>query len=231
MRWLVFAVYWPGRAVIRAIVLLLVHVEVVGRDNVPRRGAIILVSNHLNNADPPVLGVSIPRRLVFMAKQEAMQWPIVGFIIRLSGAIPVRRFEADIGALRKASGILQGGRALMMFPEGTRSKEARLGNAQPGTALIALRTGSPILPIAITGTESVRFSRLPFDAIRLRRPRIKVVIGNPFFLPSVDRITAEEVNRCTNVIMNRIAALLPPSYRGRYGQADTAESAAEAEGV
>ena len=230
MKWLVPAIYWPARVVIKAIVHLLARVEVVSKDKVPRRGALIIASNHLNNADPPVLGVSISRRLVFMTKQEALRWPIIGLIIRLSGALPVRRFEADIGALRKASDVLREGQVLMMFPEGTRSKDARLGTAHPGTALIALRTGSPILPVAITGTETIRFSRLPFDVIRLRRPRVRVVMGDPFFLPSVSRITADEVNRCTDVIMQRIAALLPPSYRGDYGQPDSPQKAEEEEG-
>jgi len=220
MKYLRPALYWPARTVLAGIAFLLARVEVVGRENVPRRGALILASNHLNNADPPVLTIISPRRLVFMAKHEALRWPIVGLFIRLAGAFPVRRFEADIGALRQASRVLHEGEVLAMFPEGTRSSEGRLGSAHPGTALVALRTGSPILPIGISGTETISISKVLLNAVRLRRARVRVVIGDPFFLPPVSRITAEEVSRCTDVIMSRIASLLPPPYRGRYGESD-----------
>ena len=222
MKYLRPAVYWPARALMTGIALLLARIEVVGRERVPRQGALIVASNHLNNADPPVLTIISPRRLVFMAKYEALRWPIIGLLIRLSGAFPVRRFEADIGALRQASRVLHEGEVLAMFPEGTRSKEGGLGSAYPGTAFVALRTGTPILPIGITGTETIGFPRVLFDAVRLRRARVRVVIGDPFFLPPVSRITAEEVIHCTDVIMDRIASLLPPSYRGQYGETDTA---------
>ena len=222
MKYLRPAVYWPARALMTGIALLLARIEVVGRERVPRRGALIVASNHLNNADPPVLTIISPRRLVFMAKYEALRWPIIGLLIRLSGAFPVRRLEADIGALRQASRVLHEGEVLAMFPEGTRSKEGGLGSAYPGTAFVALRTGTPILPIGITGTETIGFPRVLFDAVRLRRARVRVVIGDPFFLPPVSRITAEEVIHCTDVIMDRIASLLPPSYRGQYGETDTA---------
>ena len=216
------AVYWPARALMTGIAFLVARIEVVGRERVPRRGALIVASNHLNNADPPVLTIIFPRRLVFMAKHEALRWPIVGLLMRLAGAFPVRRLEADIGALRQASRVLHEGEVLAMFPEGTRSKEGGLGSAYPGTAFVALRTGTPILPIGITGTETIGFPRVLFDAVRLRRARVRVVIGDPFFLPPVSRITAEEVIHCTDVIMDRIASLLPPSYRGQYGETDTA---------
>ena len=222
MKYLRPAVYWPARALMTGIALLLARIEVVGRERVPRRGALIVASNHLNNADPPVLTIIFPRRLVFMAKHEALRWPIVGLLMRLAGAFPVRRLEADIGALRQASRILRQGEVLAMFPEGTRSREGALGSAHPGTALLALRTGTPILPIGITGTETINFPKVLFDALRLRRAQVRVVIGDPFFLPPVSRITAEEVARCTDVVMSRIASLLPPSYRGQYGQTDTA---------
>ena len=216
------AVYWPARALMTGIAFLVARIEVVGRERVPRQGALIVASNHLNNADPPVLTIVSPRRLVFMTKYEALRWPVVGLLMRLAGAFPVRRFEADIGALRQASRILRQGEVLAMFPEGTRSSEGALGSAHPGTALLALRTGTPIVPIGISGTETISFPKVIFDALRLRRAQVRVVIGDPFFLPPVSRITAEEVARCTDVVMSRIASLLPPSYRGQYGQADTA---------
>ena len=225
MRYIVPAFYWTGLAVIKAAVFVLVRVEVVGKENMPLRGALIIAANHLGNADPPVLASRMPRRLVYMAKDEMFQWLVLGFLARLAGAFPVKRFEADIGALRMATKVLESGQVLAMFPEGTRGIGAKLGAAHPGTALLALRSEAPILPIAITGTEAVHFPKVIFDFLRLRRPRIRIVVGHPFFLPPVSHISAEEVSRCTDLIMGRIAALLPPSYRGEYAAA--AEPSAE----
>ncbi|MDI6858049.1 MAG: lysophospholipid acyltransferase family protein [Dehalococcoidia bacterium] len=208
--------YWPGRLVVKAVVLLLVDLHVTGIDKVPRHGPVIIASNHLSNADPPVLGTSVGRRVVFMAKQEAMGWPILGLLIRLSGALPVRRFEADLGALRKATEVLHDGKALVMFPEGTRSRQRQLQTGHPGTALIALRSGAPIVPVGISGTENIRFPGVIFSLLRLRRPKVFLAFGDPFFLPNVTRISSDEVNRCTDQIMRRIAALLPPAYLGPY---------------
>lgn len=220
MRYIVPAFYWTGLPAIRAAIFVLMRVEVVGRENMPLRGPLIVASNHLNNADPPLLASRMPRRLVYMAKDEMFQWPVMGFLTRLTGAFPVKRFEADIGALRKGTKVLESGQVLAMFPEGTRGIGAKLGAAHPGTALLALRSEAPILPIAITGTEAVHFPKVFFDFLRLRRPRVRIVVGHPFFLPPVRRISAEEVSRCTDLIMGRIAALLPPSYRGDYAAAE-----------
>jgi 1-acyl-sn-glycerol-3-phosphate acyltransferase len=206
--------YRTGWLLVRVIMFLYAKVEVVGADKVPRRGGVIIVSNHLNNADPGLVGGFLRRRVVFMAKDEMFQWPLLGGYVRLIGAFPVRRFEADLKALRRAVHIVRRGEALVMFPEGTRSKTGSLSPGHPGTAMVALRAGAPILPVAITGTEVVR---LPGDFFRpFRRVKVRMVVGEPFFLPSIDRPRAEDFERCTDIIMRRIAALLPPQYRGHY---------------
>jgi 1-acyl-sn-glycerol-3-phosphate acyltransferase len=204
--------YWLNVRTWASILMLIsarLHLE--GKENIPRHGSLILVSNHLNNADPLALTVLFPRRVVWMTKKEWFDTPVVGWLFHLFGLIPVRRFEADLKALRKAQQALARGSVLGMFPEGTRSKFAALGEGEPGTAVIALRTGAPILPLAIWGTENVK---LPRDF--LRRNRVNVRIGHPFRLPDAKRLDKGRVAEGTREIMEHIAALLPEQYRGSY---------------
>jgi len=206
------AFYWLMTSLTRVVVATFGRYEVIGADRVPREGALIVVANHLNNADPPLLGASLPRSLRFMAKQELFDSK-AGIFMRLFGAFPVRRFEADRAALRQAIQILKDGGALGMFPEGHRSHGEGMGPPHPGTALIALRSGATILPVGITGSEQVRNL-----SVLAKAPRIRVVVGEPFTLPGGRRITSARVHAGTDEIMRRIAALLPPRYRGVYAQ-------------
>lgn len=192
--------------------------EVVGREHIPREGGLILVSNHLNNADPPAVALAIqPRYPMYMAKREMITWPVLGPAFRIFGAFPVRRGQTDLAALRAASEVIRDGALLVMFPEGTRSHTGGLTKGHAGTAMIALRTGAPILPVAITGTEALVWPWIFLKPFSIKR--VRVVIGEPFRLPPVERITSEATAEATDVIMRRIAALLPPEYRGVY--ADT----------
>jgi len=198
--------------------------EVVGKEHVPLEGPLIVASNHLNNADPPMVALAVPRHPTFMAKQEMIKWPIIGPAFRIFGAFPVRRGEADLSALRAATEVVHSGAMLVMFPEGTRSRTGGLTKGHPGTALVALRTGAPILPVAITGSEGLTW---PWIFLRpLSVKHIKVTIGEPFRLPPVERVNSEAAGEATGVIMRRIAALLPEKYRGVY--ADTGWEAKEA---
>jgi len=191
--------------------------EVVGREHVPTTGGLIVASNHLNNADPPMIARAVGRPVVFMAKKEMLAIPVVGALFRWWGTFPVRRGEADIAALRLAQEVVRGGDALMMFPEGTRSRTGGLGTGHPGTALIALRTGAPVLPVAITGTEGIRWPSFFLKPRSVRR--VRVVIGEPVRVERSGRVDTEAVTRATEQIMRRIAALLPPEYRGAYADA------------
>ena len=205
--------------------------EVVGREHVPLKGPLIVASNHLNNADPPMIAIAIPRYPTYMAKREMIRWPILGPAFRIFGAFPVRRGEADLSALRAASEIVRSGAMLVMFPEGTRSRTGGLGRGHPGTAIIALRTGAPILPVAVTGTHGTTWPWIFLKPYSIRH--VRVVIGEPFHLPPVERITGEAATHATDIIMRRIAALLPPEHRGVYIDVEapvTQEAPAEATG-
>lgn len=196
--------------------------EVVGRENVPLEGPVIIASNHLNNADPPVVSLALPRYPMFMAKREMITWPILGAAFRIFGAFPVRRGGADLSAIRTAAEVVNDGNMLVMFPEGTRSRTGGLTKGHPGTALIALRTGAPIIPIAVTGTEQITW---PWVFIKPRSIKhIKITLGEPFTLPPVEKINSEAATEATELIMRKIAELLPPEYRGVY--ADTVEEPA-----
>lgn len=209
--------YWSLTRLVQFFILPLYgRVTVVGVERVPRRGPLIVVSNHLNDADPGIIATRMPRRIVFMTKVELFRIPVLGTMLRLYGAFPVRRGEADLSALRKSKEALRDGLALGLFPEGTRSGErATLGKAWPGAALIALRGRVPILPVGITGSQHMG---MPGMFLRVfHRYDITLKIGEPFFLEQPARIDTHAAEEGIEIIMEKIAALLPEEYRGYYG--------------
>jgi 1-acyl-sn-glycerol-3-phosphate acyltransferase len=218
--------YWAVVWLIRACTFLYVRGPyITGRENVPKSGGAILVSNHLNNADPCVIPGALNRRVVTMAKKEMFKWPVVSLLFRFIGAFPVDRQGADLAALREAQNVIHDGLLLLMFPEGTRSRDAQLHEGFAGTALIAYRTGAPIIPIGITGTEHVPW---PWVFVRpFIGPKVTITFGEPFYPPKAERITSEQAKAATDDIMRHVAAVLPPAYRGVYGDAAGAAPVAE----
>ena len=204
--------YYVSRLVVRMLLLLLTRWQIKGRENIPSQGALLIVANHLHLVDPPLLVVSLSRKVRLMAKKELFHSRLIGYFMSGFGAFPVYRGQLDKKALRQVHQLLADGQAVVVFPEGTRSKNAQLQHAFPGAALIALRSGVPVLPVGINGTEKIKGV-----AWILRRPRITVNIGHPFYLPSVDcKLTKVELAEFTNSIMEHIAELLPSQYRGDY---------------
>ncbi len=184
--------------------------QVNGRENVPGEGPFIVVANHTTMFDPPLLTVSLRRQVAFMAKDELFRRWAVSWLISLLGAFPVRRGKIDRTTLRAAEEVLAAGSALGLFPEGSRSEGGQLRNANVGPVVIAQRCRVPILPVGIIGTRD-----LVGRAGLLRRPRVTVNIGRPFSLDSASGKLArvESIRH----VMERIAELLPPEYRGVYG--------------
>lgn len=212
-------VYYASGFLTRMLLLLLAQWRVRGRENMPEQGPLLIVANHINLADPPVLAVSIRRKAMFMAKEELFRSRFSRFFMRNFGAFPVRRGQLDRGALRRAEQLLAQGSALIMFPEGQRSKNAQLQPAFAGSALVAVRSDVPILPVGITGTEKIKGKAWLF-----RRPRITVNIGRPFYLPAVNgKLTRAELAQLTNFMMEHIAELLPPEYRENYAGKESRE--------
>ena len=219
--------YWMVVSFIRLCLVLYVKGPAVeGIENVPRTGGVILVSNHMNNADPCVVPGIMPRRIAFMAKKEWFKNPLGALLFRLIGAFPVDRQAADLGALREATRVVNAGLPLLMFPEGTRSKDRQLHQGFPGTALVAYRTGAPIVPVAITGTETIPW---PWVFVRpFMGPRVVVRIGKPFYPPKAERITSQAARDATDEIMRHVAELLPEQYRGYYREAVASHAAEQA---
>jgi len=202
------------------------NVKVEGLDNIPRKGAVILAVNHMSNADAFVTGAWISeslkrRRIHWLGKREMFDWPVVGWIGANGGIHPVDRDHADIEAFRLATRILEKGYVLLVFPEGTRSPTGELQEAKDGIAMLALRTGAQVVPVAINNTDAVwkkgRLLPSPFP-----RQTVRVRIGDPFRVQDVipegaDRRTAKTL--ATTAIMGRIAELLEPRHRGVYAGA------------
>lgn len=192
-------------------------------DEIPRTGPVIIAANHSSNLDVPVLGSSlmprIGRRFQWLGKRELFDRPILGWVARNGGVHAIDRSTADVDAFRLAARILEDGHALFVFPEGTRSRDGALGEGRDGVAVLALRTGAPIVPVGVMGS----YERWPRGQ-KLPHPggRVTVRVGSPFRLADVlpsgmDRRAAKAA--ATDLVMRRIAALLPERQRGRYGDA------------
>ena len=204
--------YRLGRGAARVLIPTFGHIEVVGRENVPPYGPLIIAPNQQSNADPPVLVYAIARPLWWMAKRELFSNPLSAYLMRGVHVHPINRDGRDLEALAWAQETLAADRALVLFPQGTRSPGA-LSEGGDGLTYIALRSGAPILPVAITGTEKFPLWRILFPL-----GRMKASIGPPFTLPIIEgRPSREVMSSLLDMVMRRVADQLPPEYRGAYG--------------
>lgn len=198
--------YRIGKVAARIMMPTFGRLEVIGRDHVLREGPLIIAANHRSNADPPLIVEAFPRPVWFMAKRELFDNPIAGHFLRNVHVYPVDRDGRDIDAVRWAQATLAEGKALLVFPEGTRNREGGLGPATDGLSYLAARTGAPVIPVGITGSERINsYVRIAFPLTRVR-----VNIGKPFTLdPGAGRPSRERLREMTEEVMSRIAALLP----------------------
>ncbi len=185
------------RALFRFVFSFFFRWRVVGRENIPQDGPVILCSNHISNWDPPLLGSGIERQVNFMAKEELFKIPVLGWLITQFGAFPVKRGGGDRSAIRSTLQLLESGKILGIFPEGTRSKTGELGKGMPGTALFALRSNAVVIPVAIIG---------PYQ---LFRP-VTIVYGKPVDLTEFKEAKggSDTVTATTDHIMRQIQQLI-----------------------
>jgi 1-acyl-sn-glycerol-3-phosphate acyltransferase len=204
---------WLWRALfppIRTIVLALVHVRVQGRENLPTSGPYIIVSNHINWKDPPLISIALDRSVRYMAKIQAFSYPVLGYILRATGAFPVRRGEGDRRALVMALRVLEGGQILGFFPEGHRSESGALLRGKPGLGFLASRVPDiPLVPIAMIGTKQPLL-RLIFGG------HVVLRVGRPFRFAGLTQDERRDGQAVTDAVMRRIAPLLPDEMRGAY---------------
>ena len=210
--------FLPGVGLVGPVLALVGGATIEGREHIPRRGPILVVSNHLSNLDPPVLGWAIgfqARRVVhFMAKEQMRSWPILGPLLVKAGVFYLRRRDGGRSAQRRALELLAAGEAVGVFPEGHRSLDATLQPGKLGVAMLALRSGAPLLPVAITGTDRI----LPPGSRMPHRSHVTVRIGAPFLLepPAGRSANRAELQAGTDTVMRHIARLLPKERQGPY---------------
>lgn len=202
------------RAIVRFIMNIITDIEIIGLENIPQGNA-LAASNHLGRLDTAALLCVVDREDIIMAVAEKYKnHPLYGAIGRAVNGIWLNRFEADFAALREILQRMQKGGLMVIAPEGTRSKTEALQPGKMGVAFLASKSGYPVFPVALTGTED---RRVVENLKRFRKSKIKVVIGEPFMIEIPKGKGREEaMQEATDEIMCRIGAMLPESYRGVY---------------
>lgn len=181
---------------------IIYRAEVHGQENVPKEGGAIIAANHISLWDPPFVGAFCPRRVSFMAKKELFENSVFSSIITSLGAFPVNRGAADRNAIKTALAVLSEGKCLGLFPEGTRSKNGKLGEPEAGIGLIAYKANVPIVPVAITGTNGKGLF-----------PKFTIRFGKP--IPAGDPKDKKLMTTLPTQIMTEIQKLLDEEQAGR----------------
>lgn len=186
--------YTVARGIVKLIMSCLYRIETKGLENIPKEGAVLLCANHIHNLDPPLVGITMKRPVVFMAKEELFKVPILGKIVRKANAFPIKRGKADREAIRIGLKTLREGKVLGIFPEGTRSKTGELGKGLSGVGFFALRADATVIPCAIIG---------PYKLFR----KVKIIYGNPVNFNKLKDKNAS-IEEATELIMTHIREIL-----------------------
>ena len=200
--------YWAGvKGVMFFVNCVGVRVRVKGTERIPQ-GTCIFAANHTSSADAPAVVGAIPRRIAILLKRSLFEWPIVGQAFHLAHFIPVDRFnrESAVGSLQKATEAIREGQSFLIYPEGTRSPDGRLQEFKKGTAVMAIKSGVPVVPVACSGAHRV-----------MEKRKLKITPGEILveFLGPVDptNYSLDQRDELLREIHDRLAAGLPPDQR------------------
>jgi 1-acyl-sn-glycerol-3-phosphate acyltransferase len=200
---------------IRRLAPLLMHLEVTGLENLPTDGAYIAAANHLGMLDPVLVYYLLDRQdVILIVAEKHSKYAIVRWLVRSLNAIYIDRYNANMAVIRQVLKRLRQGEVLVIAPEGTRSQSGTLLEGRPGASFLAAKADLPVIPVGATGTEDRLFLA---NLKRLRKTPVSMRIGEPFRLPPLPKQGREAALQADTIeIMCRIAALLPPEYRGVY---------------
>jgi 1-acyl-sn-glycerol-3-phosphate acyltransferase len=199
-----FFVYPISKVILGVFFFLFGTLKVSGRKNVPPKGSLLILANHISDLDPAAIGFATPRPVWFMAKSELFEMPMIKWIVKMYRAFPVKRGKPDRYALRKAAELLEQEQAVVMFPEGQLSEDGQLQEILPGAALVIRLSNSPVICAGISGTQNI----LPFRAV-LPRPafrKVHIHFGQP---KQFDKSTPEQ--EITTWITEEFKRLTSPS--------------------
>lgn len=171
------------------------RIKVKGIENIPESSGAIICPNHIALGDPILVAISAPRKIRFMAKAELFKIPFIRFFLKHWGVYPVKRGEADIGAIKNTFKILKNDGLVGLFPEGTRSRTGKLGTASPGVAMFSIKSGKPVIPVLIQGKYSI-FSKL------------NIIFGQPFYFNIKNgKLTNDDYKELSQTVMKKISEL------------------------
>lgn len=187
--------YRFARALLIPVFLLFYNYRITGRENIPKDGAYIVCANHVSAIDPIFVGIAIPKRMYFMAKVELFRNRLLRALMNGLGAFPIKRGEADIKSIKTSLKLLNSGKILALFPEGTRKKSNEI-TAEPGIAMLAIKSKVPIVPVAVI--SSYKFFK-----------RTNVIIGEPIELAEFydKKLLNDEYIKISVDVMKRIHEL------------------------
>jgi len=193
-------IYWVAFVIMKVTSLLFCPFQVVGRGNIPTKGAFILACNHQSNLDPVLVGLNIRRIVHYMAKDSLFKNPIIGFILRGCGAFSLKRGRIDSKALKEALSYLENGAPLLIFPQGTRRKSAEERKVNPGLGFLAVKSGVPVVPVRLIGTDKV----LPKGAKWFKRHPVTIIFGQPVRFQE-----DEDYSQVSSAALDKILSLSP----------------------
>lgn len=201
------------QAIFTAVLMRVAKVEFCGTQHLPKEGGLIVATNHMSRMDTLYLFLNPARKdITALVADKYKKYPVFNWVLDTGGVVWLDRDKADFAAFRLAADVLKSGVALGIAPEGTRSMTGELQEGKPGVVLLELKSGMPIVPVAIAGSENY-FHRI----LTLRRPHLSLTFGPAFTLPPLDRDNRDEsLKKMTDEVMCRIAILLPEKYWGFY---------------